>query len=182
MLLDWRGEIVVVIASGPSARDADLDLVRGKAKTIVVNNSWRLAPWADVLFACDRKWWEEHRCVPEFKGVKLAGTTAVEGVKRVRISGRNSGLQAINVAVQFGARRIILVGFDMNPDLPVHWHPPHPDRLGNPNAERMQIWRREMERCAPEFMQRGVDVVNSCETSMLAGYRFVPLGIAVNGG
>jgi hypothetical protein len=48
-------------------------------------------------------------------------------------SGGNSGFQALNLALQFGARRVILVGFDLNLAGGVHWHGRTP-RLNNPTA------------------------------------------------
>ena len=53
----WVDETAVCIASGPSLTQADVDYVRGKARVIVVNNGYLLAPWADVLYAADARWW-----------------------------------------------------------------------------------------------------------------------------
>ena len=41
-------------------------------RAIAINNSWRLAPWADVLYACDGQWWIEHNGVPTFNGLKVS--------------------------------------------------------------------------------------------------------------
>ncbi len=56
----WPGETVVIIASGPSLTQADVDAVRGRARTVVVNDNYRKAPWADVLYAADVEWWNYH--------------------------------------------------------------------------------------------------------------------------
>ena len=45
----WDGRTVVVLASGPSMTQQDADYVEGKAKTITVNSSFRLAPWARAV-------------------------------------------------------------------------------------------------------------------------------------
>lgn len=56
----WTGETCVILAGGPSLRGADLALLRPGAdrrpRVITINDSWRLAPWADVLYFCDAKW------------------------------------------------------------------------------------------------------------------------------
>src|SRR4051794_36846444 len=63
---DWTGGSVVIIASGPSLTVADCETVRNwrvgtpGSRVIVINTSFRMAPWADVLYACDAGWWQEY--------------------------------------------------------------------------------------------------------------------------
>ena len=92
---------------------------------VVVNNSVRLAPWADVLFANDVAWWRVFGpAVAAFRGLRVAGETSATpepGVRYISSSGcrshftfvpgqitdfMNSGAAAINLALNFGARRI----------------------------------------------------------------------------
>lgn len=70
--LDWSGQTVVLVGSGPSAQEAPLGLARDRAKVACVNTSWRLAPWADMLYAHSVYWWRAHQGVPEFKGLKVS--------------------------------------------------------------------------------------------------------------
>ena len=73
----WEGETVVCLASGPSLTPADVEYVRGKARVIVINTTVLLAPWADVLYACDARWWQwHHKTVKGFAGMKFALTKA----------------------------------------------------------------------------------------------------------
>ncbi len=44
---------MVVLASGPSMTAADAEYVRGKARVMTVNSTWRLAPWADAHYTND---------------------------------------------------------------------------------------------------------------------------------
>lgn len=71
---EWAGETVVVVCSGPSAVLAPLDLARGRARVVTVNESWRLAPWADVAYGCDWPWWV-HRgpALDQFPGLRVIG-------------------------------------------------------------------------------------------------------------
>lgn len=84
--------------------------------------------------------------------------------------GGNSGFQAINLAVQFGAARILLVGFDMRVDLGVHWHGRHGAGLGDPSEMNVSNWRRILDAAAPRFAELGVEVINCSPISALTGY------------
>lgn len=166
----------------------------------MVNESWRLAPWADVLYACDGKWWEKNNGVPAFQGIKVSQDkracrlfSDVNYVQLVNRSeelitdrpgciasgsraGGNSGFQALNLTVQFGAKRILLVGFDMHGE---HWHGRHPSGLNNPSPQNFQDWRLAFDRAAPSFAAVGVDVINCSPVSVLQGFRKMDLGEAL---
>jgi hypothetical protein len=165
-----------------------------------------LAPWADVLYATDFPWWEKHRGVTEFHGLKLSQDPKVKGrpqwgvhqVEAVRSEDRllveffgkigwggNSGFGAINLAVQFGVSRIVLVGFDMrlyspadaqrlfgSQDRAVHWHGAH-QGLHNPTTGNVARWRRVTDGAAPALRAMGVEVLNATPHSALAAYRKV---------
>lgn len=61
MIPDWSGQVVAVLATGPSLTAADISRAKGTgAKLIGVNDSYRLAPFIDILYACDALWWELH--------------------------------------------------------------------------------------------------------------------------
>ena len=63
-----RGRPCVVVASGPSLTAEDVDYCRERAAVIVVNDNYKLAPWADVLYAADPEWWDLHQGAPSFQG------------------------------------------------------------------------------------------------------------------
>jgi hypothetical protein len=84
--------------------------------------------------------------------------------------GGNSGFQAINLAVQFGAKKIILVGFDMNLGQGMHWHGKHPSKLNNPNVKNVAHWRRRLDAVAPQIAAVGVQVLNASPVSALTAY------------
>ena len=112
---------------------------------IVVNTSFRAAPWADVLYAMDRAWWTQYgaEAAVRFQGEKVAPINAMRGVTRSRVAPyRNSGAQAIAYAVQRGAQRIVLLGYDCQygPNGERHWHGNHPKGLGN--AGTVQAWHQ----------------------------------------
>jgi len=130
---------------------------------IAVNNSWELAPWADVLYGCDAKWWEHYR--PAFAGDKWSQADASQKrhwtndqIKRERFGcklvdsvpesglskdptkihqGGNGVYQAVGLAFHFGARRIYLLGVDLHigSDSRQHWHSDHPEEVGGAKTD-----------------------------------------------
>ena len=146
----WPGETFVCIGGGPSLTPADVDRCRGRARVIAINDAYRLAPWADVLYACDAKWWrwqmrDRSETLASFAGLRYSidpDAGRYPGVQILRNAGpdglalqpdrlkhgRNSGYQAINLAVHLGARQIVLLGYDMQraEDGRTHWFGSHP--------------------------------------------------------
>lgn len=55
----WPGEPCFLLAGGASLRGFDAEQLRGKGRVITINDSWRLAPWADIFYFCDGSWWAE---------------------------------------------------------------------------------------------------------------------------
>lgn len=98
-----------------------------------------------------------------------------------RYSVGNSGFHALNLAVQFGARRIVLVGFDMRLDHGVHWHGRHPPGMNNPSDGMMAHWRRALDKAPATLARLGVEVVNASGISALTAFRKVPLLEAIDG-
>lgn len=185
---DWRGETIVIVASGPSATHCHLEIARGRARFIAINSSWKLCPWADILFAADFKWWEQSEGCPEFAGLKVSidrraseqyGVLRLQGRRsdnRVEfddfghIGGSHSGLNALNLAAQLSPLRILLVGYDLTLEFGTHWHGPHPLGLKNPDANRIGHWRRSIDAAAGEFVKRRIEVINCSPVSALRRY------------
>lgn len=132
--------------------------------------------------------------MPEFEGIKVTqDRTAAErfGLELVTLRGDchemlvdrpgvlgwfgNSGSQAVNLAVQLGAARVVLVGFDMNLDAGVHWHGLHPGRMNNPRGCAVAEWAARLDRQALALAELGVEVLNTSPTSSLKAFRKVSL-------
>ena len=164
--------------------------MRGKAKVIVVNTSFRLAPWADVLYACDASWWTHY--FAEAAGVMGAAelwTCAARARDQFRLNyifggrmkglskkndqiatGYNSGYQAIGLAYLWGAKRILLLGFDMmRTGGRTHWHADHPSKLGN--GGRFHEWAKEMGVLAADATREGLEIVNCSRKTALTCFR-----------
>jgi hypothetical protein len=52
----WPGETFFLLAGGPSLSGFDSEVLRGHGRIIVINDSYLLCPFADVLYHCDRAW------------------------------------------------------------------------------------------------------------------------------
>lgn len=178
----------ICVASGGSLSQAQVDLIaaaRPAWRVFVVNTTWQRLPDADVLYASDQPWWDEHlpavragfrgecwtssRLVAHRDRLHFVRCTANPGLSRtpgVVHSGHNSGYQTVNLAYLLGARRILLAGYDMQRTYGLsHWHGDHPGVLNR--GLNTSLWLENFNRLAPDLVQAGVDVVNcSIETAL----------------
>lgn len=96
-------------------------------------------------------------------------------------AGANSGFQALNLAAVAGARRIILTGYDMQHSERLrHWHDDHGEGLSNPEARMLSGCARILDQVAPQFAQRGIEVLNATRQTALRGYRRVTMKEALS--
>lgn len=131
----WPGETVFVLAAGPSTRALDLSRL-ARRRVIAVKSAWKEYPRADVLFFADGRWWREKQLRPSddaFAGLIVTSAKEI-GDPRVKVIGRtvnakqgfatrpdqvtlerSSTTGAINLAMHFGAARIVLLGVDAKP-------------------------------------------------------------------
>jgi hypothetical protein len=188
---NWEGETAIVVASGPSAVDVPLEKAKGKARFLAIKDGLRLCPWADVLYACDHHWWEAHRGVLDYTGIRIAYDKRTldkwRGIDFLQVEikrhvqtlrfdkvghvgwGWNSGFHAVNLAAQFGVSRIILVGFDMRVDLGRHFFGDHP-YSNNPSDRNIARWGQHLDKQAPVLAERGIDVINCSPVSALTAF------------
>lgn len=199
----WEGATCAIVASGPSAAKAGVEQLRGRVRVIAINTSYQLAPWADVLYACDQTWWKWNKGAPDFRGLKVTqAIQACSQFKDVRLvkvekfcnellldkpgtlgAGGNSGFQALNLALQFGVKRILLIGYDMRIDLGEHWHKRHPAPMSNPHpVSNLPRWRKALDGAAPKLKALGVEVINCSPVSELRAYPKKSLDEVLNGG
>jgi len=84
--------------------------------------------------------------------------------------GGNSGYQAINLAYLWGAKRIVLLGFDCK-DVQgkAHWFGQHPAQLNR--VQPYQIWINHFNQLATELEIEGVEVINCSPGTALTCFR-----------
>lgn len=185
----WHDATVVILASGPSLATTDIDQCVG-IPVIAIKNSIALAPWADVLYACDRRWWRAHpetrnylspkyglEPVPDRPDVQILRNTGEIGLELDPTglrTGRSSGYQAINLAVHLGARTILLLGYDLHADAKGRhrWHGDHP--YGGPPPPYI-LFRERMATLVEPLQELGVTVINCTPDSALEHFEQRPL-------
>lgn len=191
----WPGATVVCIASGPSltlkqVRHVALARLEERCRVIAVNDAVYVAWFADWLHATDNKWWMWHRkTATKFPGVKttmVTGCPEAWGVKMLRnksletpgqyggytddqdalCTGGNGGYQAAQIAVKGGARKVILIGYDMKfgPNNESHFHGDHPDEMRSDYENTMLQWWPGL---AEALSARGIEVINCSPDSAI---------------
>jgi len=219
---NWAGETVVLIGGGPSltreqVRVVSLAHAERRARCIAINDAYHLAPWADVLYAADARWywWQQHgksavglglspeivrRNWADYRGEKcsiesssmawdesvhflrnLHGNCHGVGLScdnRALVTGRNSGFQALNLAVLAGARKIVLLGFDGGKakDGRSHWFGDHPE--ATPDAV-YSYFRQAMSAAENALADLGVEVLNCSPGSMIDSFPKSDIGVAL---
>ena len=207
-LAGFEWATVVILASGPSLTVEQCEVVRDwregsdmawrlnepRRRVIAINNTFRRAPWADVLYGCDAPWWRVHhaeaaqvfagqlwtqdRAAMELTRMHLVESVRNPGLGRmpgVIHQGGNGGYQAINLAWQAGAARIVLLGYDMHG---THWHGKHEHGLTNTPPWLFPQWIKNFDRLAADL--EDFDIVNCTPGSALRAFRTSALEDALN--
>lgn len=191
----FDGQTVVIVGGGPSLRPLIDDGTLKKwheaypdVPWIVVNNAYKIAPWARILHFADCQWWRwnsEHvlKNWPQDRLITTA-TSDVTHVKHPRVKrfwrdrnkwsfdpqklhGWDSGTQAVNMAYHLGAKKIILLGFDMQPArdpktkrvIATQFHNEHQRDTAVQNYERR--FAPVLRKCIEILGERGISVVRS---------------------
>lgn len=185
---NWTGRTVVCLASGPSLTAEDCEKVREAGHpTIVTNTTFRLAPWADVLFGMDMKWWQLHHkeVSAVFTGRKVSTSHAAraygaESLAMVPWFTRtlNSGEGAIVLAMAGHAKKIVLLGYDCQaPAGKMHWFGAHPKGLGNGGS--IKKWPKHFANVARNAKNQGVFILNATRQTALTCFPLVDLEAAL---
>jgi hypothetical protein len=198
----WPGETAVILGGGSSLTREDVDYCRGKARVVAIKEAGcsRIpghqapAPWADVLYGADYKYWKFVEGAPEFTGPKYSigqlghapevnwpdvqvlrntGDQGLETDPTGLRTGFNSGYQAIGVAVHTGVSRIILLGFDMWRGQAGHqnWFGAHPTHIPSPYPLFLNAFATIVE----PLKAAGVEVLNASPFTVLSAFPRVAL-------
>lgn len=133
---------VFVLGGGPSLKDFDPSLLRDKF-VIGCNDAYTLgADLVNVVAFADWRWWDLHRVslCNSYEGPVLSTNGRARHDPRLRWIRRfphglfnkngvgwnySTGALCINIALRFGARRVVLLGIDLCRDArrSQNWHP-----------------------------------------------------------
>jgi hypothetical protein len=141
-----------------------------------------------MMYAADSQWWRHHRFCWGFTGERWtqrigANDWAQEAQRNgLRVidckhatglstdpsyvhSGWNSGFQAFNIAFLRGAKRVILLGIDLNTLGGSHWFGDHPPPLKR--SSPFATFIKSFEQSASVCQRNNVSVINCSLTSSL---------------
>ena len=174
----------------------DVSRLRGQ-RLIAANNAFKLGAWIDVVCCMDLKWpeWNKEE-LSKFGGLKISShlshaTSDLAQLLNIRVvqsskthvgisekpplvaSNGNSGAFAINLAVQFGAKKIVLLGFDMKTIEQKHnWHDDH---IVETNQDRNPYpkFLARFPAIAADLTKLGIECVNATPGSALTVFPIV---------
>lgn len=175
----WRGKTVICIGSGPSLNEADCEAIKASGMPcIAVNNSWELAPFCSVIYAGDCAWWEHN--IEKINVDAQLWTCSEKAKKRYGVNlkaGRgafNSGMRAIELAISFGAKKILLVGYDCSVYRGIHWHGKH-EKTDNPDSTKCTKWRRQFAMLSIVAKSLKVEILNCSRETAIESFPRVSL-------
>ena len=87
------------------------------------------------------------------------------------------------MALQWGAARVLLIGFDMSDASgSLHWYGHNNWRnANNPTTSNFKRWIHSFENAAKQCRERGVEVINCSMNSALTCFPKMTLEDAING-
>lgn len=197
----WEGETAYVIGGGPSVRGMRLEVLRRKC-VIGVNQAFALGPWVDVCWFGDQRWFawnvealraypgltvtcanamRERRNRPAWVHWMVRDETAAGLTKRPGVIrwNSNSGASAVNLALHFGAARVVLVGFDMRrtEGAPNDGHNYHDEHTPH-HTPKKNVYDRFMKRwpaIAADAKRFGLEILNATPGSAIEEFPIVGL-------
>ena len=184
----YDGTTVYCVGGGPSLRDFDWKRLRDK-NVVAINRGMQLLPTARVIFWSDFRFWRYYgedvlahaaefkitindasvlaarKCGIELFNVPHTGCSGFEYDPRGIKHGKNSGYAAINIAAHLGAKRIVLLGYDMKwSSAATHWH----DGYVTTHTEaKLDGYLAEFPGLVGPLHSLGIEVVNACEDSRI---------------
>lgn len=190
----FAGRVVILAAGGPSlslsqVRAIGIARARDEIRVVAINDAVYPCFFADLLYSCDREWWDAHDGVPGFEGRRVtlhhgrsepyAGAdwltaTGPEGFEPdpggLRTAGM-SGYQALNLCTHLGARKVLLVGYDCKGGTADHWFGKHPDECRREIMRPFEKRAHHFDKIAGPLAERGIDVVNCTPGSAITAFR-----------
>lgn len=107
---------------------------------------------------------------PRVLALRILGQTKLSADPRGIHSGSNSGYQVINIAWLAGAKRIVLLGYDMSfPGGRSHNHAGHPMKQSEATYRR---WGKNFGSMAEQLESTGTEVVNCSEGRGIEAFPF----------
>ena len=188
---DIPEDLVTSVVTGeqhPSVYSPYLKAIHSK-HVIGINAAYLIGNWFDFIFFGDKRFFIERQrsflryskpiltCHSFFAGGEFGWVKYLAKDNRVpsgitdnpaKVSwNQSSGAAAISVAANAGAKRIILVGFDMKMDNgEQHWHGDYKN-VKKPKKSPFDRHLRSFGNIAIDAKKRGIEIINACPDSMI---------------
>lgn len=196
---EWRGADVFIICGGTSVTQQQVDLLYDR-HVVTINSSYQKAPWAEMLFFADRRWWEREnmerpklldmvtgtivttsRQAKETERHKLvrlrrqANTPPGIAVQPDTVVVSRTSLQGVlNICYHKRVGRCILLGADNGPGETGRIH--HHDEYPWPTTSTSWTDKiTELSSCVDTLRTVGIQVVNCSPASTLPWWPKIPL-------
>lgn len=168
-----------------------------KKNVIGTNVAFMLGTWVSVLYFCDSRFFRTHsEAITAFPNIKVTCSSSfgneqaskLKDVKRLKRDykmglstkrdtinwNHNSGAAAINFATLAGAKRILLLGFDMcAQETQTHWHSVYGETKTHKNTFRRFL--NKFASIAEAAKKQGVEILNVSPNSSITEFRKVAL-------
>ena len=158
---------------------------------LAINDGVRAAPWADAIYAAEQKWWDWNKAALQYlPRLKVTcSPTAAMAHQLIYVEprmefglcldpggiahGGHSGYGGVNVARHLGAKRIILLGYDMQPGPQGehHFFGGHPDNTHLAYESRLRGWPR----LYAALTDAGVELINATRETAITCVPRVPI-------
>jgi hypothetical protein len=190
----WAGQPCFLIGGGPSLIGFDFERLRGKGRVIAINRAFEYAPWADILFFMDNKFYrlchegerqllwngfKGHKVFLDLMGRSYEDCYHIRSLGRIGLSrslaqglyhGNNSGVGALNLALVLRARPIYLLGYDMTySGNRSHFHSGYG---AHAREATVKGFVRDFERMAKFMREERKTIINLNPKSGLKTFRF----------
>jgi len=189
---------VVNGSSPPSVYSPYMEALHDR-HVIGINVAYLVGNWVDMVFFGDSGFFLQHmRGLSQFPGLKVSCHPSVQKYDWVKYMPRdnkaskgisndpsrvswngNSGAAAISIAANAGAKRIILLGFDMklSTDNRQHWHDVY--KKGTVDVKDQRRMRklpfdrhlRGFAYIANDAKKRGIEILNCCPDSAIKEFK-----------
>jgi len=172
---------------------------------IGVNAAFKLGRWIDFCFFGDTGWFEDNKvALARFAGIKVTSAPIFakremhypgikylsqdvnksHGISSVPYTvcwNANSGAAAISLAAHLGAKKIVLLGFDMQlgSQGTSHWHNEYPK-----SVTRNPVFIRHLRgfpSIAKDAESMGIEIVNASPNSVIDCFPKISVGGILNG-
>lgn len=182
----WPDSVIFILGGGPSIKYLDLTKIQGKWPVIGCNMAFLDYPWVDVVYFGDCKvhMWvteaDKGRYAQQFDaytGLKVSLCPDTRNDNRINALFRyrngivtdrrslgwnmNTGGSAINLAYHFGAKKVVLLGFDMKQkDGKMNFHNYNFVSVKHPKNV-LSKFKKNFEYIAKDAKRLGLEIINA---------------------